>query len=98
PLPSAPFPYTTLFRSYKSLSLQDHHETEARAIHRVTLLRLLRHSAHKRLDICEANIPILVTEFWEPRLRANIIVLFLDKFSSHLDRKSTRLNSSHVSI
>src|SRR5699024_11936827 len=95
-LPPAPplSPYTTLFRS-RALrdAIRDHAPAWQRA---VTVNHLLRAEAPALLARAEAlttDMPVLV-----PERTTALMPAFAEMHIYLTDRKSTRLNSSHVSI
>src|SRR5690606_40036224 len=93
----APFPYTTLFRSTLGLRfLQLAQRVFALGIERLSLL----------LDGAALDVGALLANFDGYRLRCRTTLARIDRqladratLERHLtDRKSTRLNSSHVKI
>src|SRR5207249_6076027 len=96
--PSTLFPYTTLFRSARTFEVPYVLEVNAPLIeeqerHRVLRLKALAQEMQTRC-FREADSLITVSEPLKQYLQAQGIAA--DRISC-LDRKSTRLNSSHVS-
>src|SRR5207249_5368312 len=95
PRPSTPplFPYTTLFRSFEEVRRRvaaraDDLLTTARALARLDVFASLAEVAHGRGHVrptVDGGDALAIVEGRHPVLEAR-------------DRKSTRLNSSHVSI
>src|SRR5699024_11789514 len=98
PPTTSPFPYTTLFRSKNRIHLYDHHVglvveqlrciTNGQSTDAAFLLRVKEHYTrllpdYPRFEIAESFFNSVYCRLFDHR---------------SLDRKSTRLNSSHVSI
>src|SRR5207253_7524690 len=95
--PSTLFPYTTLFRSAvdaleRAASLDPTvHFGDVGAMTFQPLLQARWTGAE-----CAGTDPTTVVGFSVPRARLTTTASMLDAFRLRLDRKSTRLNSSHV--
>src|SRR5437773_4740577 len=81
---STTFPYTTLFRSFKNLSPQEKKDRESLHALKCKKMEEEWEQAKDLLKQIEEREALLTTE--EP------------KTEDHVDRKSTRLNSSHITI
>src|SRR5207249_11319707 len=98
PPTSTLFPYTTLFRSH-----QDHGQVEHVAeLHR-KIGSALAHKGERKQAIEHHQQGINLIKDLEPslalvRLYEEAASLYMHVGDNMLDRKSTRLNSSHVSI
>src|SRR5699024_11460596 len=98
PLTSPPFPYTTLFRSEKGIRLDVSQESSLEILTNESLRHVVLMTLGNLIDnaftaVTKVESPIvclLITDI------GNNIVIEIDDIVS--DRKSTRLNSSHVSI
>src|SRR5699024_12456912 len=92
PSSSSLFPYTTLFRSFFPLKVLDGLPGQIQC-HLVIQRQLFTAGCPLPVekDIFLAEHPV-------EKSRRRLIQIFLQIFVQPLDRKSTRLNSSHVSI
>src|SRR5690606_39887899 len=96
PPPSPPFPYTTLFRSLHLLHLRDKLRAALRQFRHLGVGRLLL--GPHALDLGRPGAPRRVRR--KHGIEIAVAALGADRLADEirLDRKSTRLNSSHVKI
>src|SRR5207253_5318756 len=83
PPPSTLFPYTTLFRSASAVVLKPQSQLAAYTAAKSAVAGLTR---------------ALANELRDDGIRVNAVAPGMMKTADNLDRKSTRLNSSHVAI
>src|SRR5207249_9800256 len=93
PHPSTRSPYTTLFRSGVR-AMEAERAAKALGVH----LRLNAALPDAHLENNEPSRAKVVTLIRQTRPRVVILPFPIGRHPDHRDRKSTRLNSSHVSI
>src|SRR3712207_8750617 len=86
---STPFPYTTLFRSSAGRRPRGHAAVEA-------LGRRVRHDGRPALALPARRLDREALA--EQLVEAVAAVAHVERHAAELDRKSTRLNSSHANI
>src|SRR5690242_21208102 len=92
PPSSTLFPYTTLFRSLSFAAEVGQYELPQRGLE-------VRIGAQRRSDLYRNGFPKSLEPFRVLVMGVKDVQVILDRVPErHIDRKSTRLNSSHMSI
>src|SRR5205807_4257498 len=91
------FPYTTLFRSRAVVvAIDEAHDLEVPALLGLAELLDCSFARSKQLQVILAGLPHLVARLASPELQGIRDRISAIASLSPLDRKSTRLNSSHL--